>query len=140
MLIALAIIAIIGTIGIPAMQDLIRDSRTGSQARELLVLLTFARSEALRRNGDIHVLVGNDLVRVCESDACDNVLREMQWDRVQATAPADLTFTNRGYLQPFTGQQINIEHDGANTAGQRRCLRLDVTGQATLFGPACPEV
>ena len=137
LLVAIAVIVILATIGIPAVQELIKDNRTASQARALSALLMFARSEAIRRNADVAVEFFEGRVEVRLPDA--TIAREIQWDRVAVTEPGEnpIRFTNRGYLFSFDDQVITMRHENCQGSGQWRQFDVDKTGQLQVTRLTC---
>ena len=146
LMVVIAIIAIMATIGLPALQDLIRDNRTSAHARELGALLAFARSEALRRNGNVEVVIDTGRADVCLSTPCgrNNAIRSMVFQRVSVSAdplPIGLAFTNRGYIDPFGFLEFQISHEGCreNRPRESRNFSLERTGQLTVAADeGCP--
>ena len=53
LMVALAILAVLLAVAAPSYRDFIVDSRMNGEANELLTMLTFARSEAVKRNGTV---------------------------------------------------------------------------------------
>lgn len=60
LLVALAIVAILLTLAWPSYQQFVVDSRVTAQANEFLTALTFARSEAVKRNTTVTVCKSAD--------------------------------------------------------------------------------
>ncbi len=60
LMITLAVSAIIVTVAVPSFASFIRSQRASTQANDLLVSLTFARSEALKRGVPISVCSTDD--------------------------------------------------------------------------------
>ena len=146
LMVVLAVLAILVTIGLPAFAELIKDNRTAAQSRELNAILTFARSEAIRRNDDVSVeltsITGGWAAEVI--DSANNRIREATHDRVALTVPAGelpltLNFTNRGYLQPFSSQGFCLQHTAPPCARprQHRFFEVEATGQLQTTPIAC---
>jgi type IV fimbrial biogenesis protein FimT len=55
LMVTLAVVAVVVTVGVPAFTDFVRNQRATSQANDLLVALNFARSEAVKRGRSISV-------------------------------------------------------------------------------------
>ncbi len=53
LMVVIAIVAMLASIAIPSYQQLIVSSRMGTQANELLTMMQFTRSEAVKRNGRV---------------------------------------------------------------------------------------
>lgn len=146
LMVVLAVLAILVTIGLPSFAELIKDNRTAAQSRELNAILTFARSEAIRRNDDVSVqltsITGGWEAEVI--DSANNRIREATHDRVTLTVPGGglqltLNFTNRGYLQPFNSQGFCLQHTAPPCARprQHRFFEVEATGQLQTTPIAC---
>lgn len=59
-MVTVAVLAIIASIAVPAMQSLIATNRLGAASTELVSALQLARSEAIRRNAPVTVCGSND--------------------------------------------------------------------------------
>jgi len=59
LMVTIAILAILATIGLPSFQRLIADYRVSSQANGVQGLLQFARSEAVKRRQSVSVCLGD---------------------------------------------------------------------------------
>jgi type IV fimbrial biogenesis protein FimT len=59
-LVAIAIAAIILGIAVPNFQDFIRNTRLTTQANEFVLLLAYAKSEAVKRNRNVEVCSSDD--------------------------------------------------------------------------------
>ena len=147
LLVTIVVLSILSAIAYPAFQELLNNNRTAGQARELGVLLAFARSEAIRQNADVGVLltttgaeVCNDLYADIDSVCAPNLLlRRIQFDRVALSRSAALAFTNRGYINPFdSAQEFDLTHQPCRGPGQSRHFRIERTGQLTITRPGCP--
>ncbi|MEJ2347257.1 MAG: GspH/FimT family pseudopilin [Gammaproteobacteria bacterium] len=60
LLVAMAVFAILVTVGVPAMKSFMRDNRLASQTNELVGALNAARSEAVRRGANVTVCSSTD--------------------------------------------------------------------------------
>jgi len=74
LMVTLAILAILATIGMPSFQALIADYRVSAQANSVQGLLQFARSEAVKRRQDVTVCLNAEgnlevLVGFCDNDS-----------------------------------------------------------------------
>jgi len=65
LLVTLSIAGILLTIAVPSFIDFIRNSRMASQANELVLALTYAKSEAVKRNLTVAVQKNADTVTAC---------------------------------------------------------------------------
>lgn len=140
LIVTIAVMAILVTIGIPAIQELIKNNRVTAQSNELAAMINFARNEALRRNDSIPVdlsVAGNGWTgEVRSPDNLDDtvgctqgVLRCASYDNVGLSEDIGLTFNNRGYLVPFEPVTLALEHENCNGDRQRRLVRIRPSGQ-----------
>jgi type IV fimbrial biogenesis protein FimT len=92
LMVTIAILAILATIGLPSFQRLISDYRVSAQANGVQGLLQFARSEAVKRRQPVVVCRGPaDLVVRLENCATGELLRVL---------PIDPRVTLGGMLAP----------------------------------------
>lgn len=148
LIVAIAVAAILLTVAVPSLTKLIRDNRVTSQTNELVSLINLARNEAIRRNKSIDVdLISNAdgwAAEVRAPDGADDseectvgVLRCAEYNDVTLTAPDTITFNSRGYLSPFNGESLSLEHSGCSGDRQRREITILATGQVSSNSAAC---
>ena len=139
LLVVLAVIAILATIGLPSFQRLVADYRVSSQANSAQGLLQFARTEAIKRTAPVVVCsTGNELyVRV--SDSCAGAaFNDPENLRVLAIGErgvsfddsgigTGLTFAPSGYT--FSVRNFDVSHALANT----RRIRLIGSGFSEII-------
>ncbi|MQP76910.1 prepilin-type N-terminal cleavage/methylation domain-containing protein [Stenotrophomonas sp. MYb238] len=82
LMVTVAVLAIIATIAVPAMQGLIAANRLSAASTELVTALQLARSEAIRRNAP---------VMVCASDDGTNCENSTEWSRWIVTGTDNAT-------------------------------------------------
>ncbi|WP_433851149.1 GspH/FimT family pseudopilin [Stenotrophomonas nitritireducens] len=82
LMVTVAVLAIIATIAVPAMQGLIAANRLSAASTELVTALQLARSEAIRRNAP---------VTVCASDDGTNCENSTDWGRWIVTGTDNAT-------------------------------------------------
>jgi len=139
LMIVLVIIAILATIAVPSFQDLIRTNRVTSQSNELVTLITFARSEAIRRSTFVEVDLTapttnswNANVRVVTPDT---TLRTTAYIGLELRDPPGvLIFNSRGYLNPdpvtgWTPVEFSLRHPSCANQRQHREIQILPTGQ-----------
>jgi type IV fimbrial biogenesis protein FimT len=145
LLITLAVLAVLVSWGFPSLQESIRSNRMIAQNNEMLAILHYARSEAIRRNDSVEVHLGadgsawnayiDDPDNAADVEGClPGQLRCADNDKVSlATSSAIITFNNRGYIvesdEPWTSETVYLEHE--NCSGQNLRRRIDImpTGQ-----------
>lgn len=139
LLVVLAVIAILATVGLPSFQRIVADYRVTSQANSVQGLLQFARTEAIKRTAAVVVCsTGNELyVRVgnsCADTAFDDpenlrVLtigqRGVSFD--DSELGAGLSFAPTGYT--FSVRNFDVSHALADT----RRVRLIGSGFSEII-------
>jgi type IV fimbrial biogenesis protein FimT len=121
LLVTLAIAAILLTLAVPNFIAFVQNNRLATQANDLVTMLNYARSEALKRNMRI---------TVCSRDSDTDCLGTTNWDNgllVFADANGD------GVADP--GEAILQVRQGLEGGNTLRAGRSDVTYQSTGFSP-----
>jgi prepilin-type N-terminal cleavage/methylation domain-containing protein len=157
LIIVLAVLAILVSWGFPSLQESIRSNRMIAQNNEVLAVLHYARSEAIRRNESVEVhfseIDGTEWIFIDDPDNIAIVdgclpgqLRCSGTDKVDIdpstldSVDPMITFNNRGYIvegdEPWTSETIYLEHD--NCSGNLR-RRIDImpTGQINACALPC---
>ena len=151
LLVALSVLAILATIGIPSFQNLIRSNQVSASHNELIAMINFARSEAVRRNRNMVVefnQVNNGWNAFVidsdsggdESDECPTgpgALRCTQNASVLLNRSIQLEFDNRGYVTPFATESFNIQHSECRTPRHRRNITVLGTGHVNSVESEC---
>lgn len=153
LLVMIAVLAIIATVAIPGFQQLIIDSRLAAQNNELVAMLHFTKSEAIRRNatveaeftagalswtGEVRLPVGappEDTPPMCDA----GVIRCAANTGVAlSSGNTTVGFDNRGYLTPVNGawQQQILCLENENGTRERR-IAIAPTGQITSETVTC---
>jgi len=147
LLTVIAVIAVLATIAVPNFQQTIKNNQITGQHNELVALITFARSEALRRSGPVSVVVtesaGESIASVrpgLPTDEGTDILRQISLTGVLLTAPDDFSFNSRGYIRnPKSDEFLNpssisitLEHVNCTSPRQVRALEILATGQLTI--------
>jgi len=57
LMVAIAVLAILATVGVPSFRALIQNNRVTTQANELVSALSFARTEAVKRGRNVEVVI-----------------------------------------------------------------------------------
>lgn len=153
LLVTLAVIAILATIGLPALENTIRDARVTGQTNEFAGLINYGRVEATQGVAQISLRlepVGNGW-RACVFNAttcptpanCENatqtgcVLRLADHRNV-ATTPDILRidFDSRGILTTG-GASVRLTHNNCTRDSQSRDIAVLMSGQATITPGQC---
>lgn len=145
MMATVSIMAILMSVAVPGMSDLLESQRLRSAAFDLISDLTLARNEALKRGGNVTIapLSGTDWTNGWRVQlAADNsVLRERSPAGGTLTisgAPASLTYDRNGRLAGGGGtQRLQLDSSALAHDGQRRCVSIDPLGRARSDVGAC---
>jgi Tfp pilus assembly protein FimT len=124
-----------------------------AQNNEMIAMLYYARSEAIRRNAEIPVLIiataeGWDAIIEDPSEEADvegcvpGQLRCSSNTRVSLTAATTmLTFNNRGYIRnaddAWTVETLFLQHESCVGQNQRRRINISPTGQVSSCRLPC---
>ncbi len=159
LMITLTVVAILLTIAVPSITEIIKNNRVTGQNNELVALINLARNEAIRRNLDLDgtqdvvlrldattdgwsgnvVVTGGTTAPGCPV----GVIRCADNSRVDFTpATIDIRFDSRGYLANFTETTLCLSHADCNGERQHRRLTIFPSGRIES-GPlscndACP--
>lgn len=137
MLIVVAIMGILAAIATPYMGDMIRRQRIKTAAFDVFSSLSFARSEAIKRNTAVTVLPtgGNWAAGWRITDSNNNLLRQQAgWDALDAVGPASVVFASSGRASALAS--ISLSSSGVD-ANSFRCVKLDLSGRAISKEGAC---
>lgn len=147
LMVTVAVIGILALVAMPAMTDLINNSRVTAQAEEVVSSLQLARAEAVRRNARVTVCAGT-------AGACSGSTSWANWtvfgrDLTAATATTDVirdaaAVTSVQVSGPAAGivykasglidsqQQVEVSKSGV-----KRCLTVLISGVASVSKGAC---
>ena len=145
LLVVIVVIAIMAAIAIPSFQDLARTNAVASQNNEMVALIQYARSEAVRSGAPVTVTIENSGAANWIARVED--LRQTSNARVMLSGAGALTFNNRGYLALDAGNPDAWNPDGATLClthtqsalpRHRRLLTILPTGQLEGTNDECP--
>ncbi|SET73573.1 type IV fimbrial biogenesis protein FimT [Marinobacter segnicrescens] len=156
LMITLAVLAIILTIGIPSFRTLIENNRVTSQANTLLSAVNLARTEAIKRGTEVTLLaeaggfangycvtVGN-YANCGAAEAGNDVIRSFEEPGALILRDGGLTnvsFDGRGFRSaPGAGVNVQIEFQPLScTLGDQRLRQLNVAraGRASVTQGNC---
>lgn len=144
LLVTLAVVAVLVMVGIPSFADLIKNNRVSTQANALMRSLQLARSEAVKRGGQVTVCISADQA-TCAADNSSNweqgwvVFVDNNGDgvidagedivRVQATLPSGYTVKAGGNFDDWVAYLSSGRSDGSGGLGNdtfRICADNDV--------------
>ena len=137
MMIVIGIVAILAAIAAPNMGAMVRKQRIKTAAFDVFASLTFARSEAIKRNTTVTVTPQGGAWgsgwQITDSNG--NVLRnQASFTNVSFAGPAAVSFGGSGRLTAGAGQPFSLTGDDSYTS---RCVTLDLSGRAISKEGAC---
>ena len=151
LMVAIAVLSILLTIGVPGFNSFIQNSRSTALANELVTTLNLARSESVRRAEDIIVCASNDQTS-CSGDWVDgwivipsgaNQTPIRVWDSPAQTAviartgaSGNLIFNSLGEL--VTGNTTFNTHFSNCNGEQARSININASGRINTRRIVCP--
>ena len=150
-MVTIAVVAILATVGVPALQSLVQQNRVVSETNQLVTALNLARTEAVRRGEDVAVRPqGSEGISggycVLSSGSCDDdsIRSFAAMSRVQAVASLDndnwIRFDSRGRKTAPTGSvEVTLTPDGcpSGTGERARVVTVSPSGLITTRSAAC---
>lgn len=150
MMVVLAIMGIAMSIGVPAVRDLMANQRMRGAAFNLVVSTMFARGEAIKRGTTVAIKApsSDDLttgwcIQIGSTETCDVSDPGVSAIKVEQpqtgvtyefkTAAAPISFNRAGRLAAL----VKVEITDSVNAAMKRCVVIDVGGNATSTVGAC---
>lgn len=147
LVVTLAVLAILTTVAIPSFNNFMANQRVKSSAQGLFTSLNFARSEAIRRNGEVLVRISSnvdgpvwivtptatqDPVACLDSTATSNdCLRVNQaTTAVTIDGATEVTFTRNG--RATAGKTFSLCDAEQSDSVAQRVIRVDLTGRPNI--------
>lgn len=134
-LVVVAIVGILASIGIPSMRDMIMNTRLRSASSDLYASLIFARAEAIKRNANVAVTpVSGDWRNGWSVTSGATVLKQQDallptLDSLGGTA---ITYRGNGRVTAAAAAQFVFAFSTEFPALPARCVRIDVSGRPNL--------
>lgn len=137
LLIAIAMLAILTTLAVPAFTQFIQNNRLSAQANEMVAAMQFARSEALRRGRPVQVCSSSDgaacngnwnegWIAVVDPGGDDEeVLRVWPTpgtDFQFSPSSGSVQFTREGFTNAVAEQTFDLQLEGCTTNNARQVL------------------
>lgn len=140
LMVAIAVLAILATVGVPSFRELIQNNRVTTQTNELVSALNFARTEAVKRGRNVEVVVTQAdpgwRARVA-LDATDETLRVVDRQGSQVSLDADVTIVFGPTGIPNAGADFALEPGPSCTGQKRREITVGASGQITTTRANC---
>jgi type IV fimbrial biogenesis protein FimT len=140
LMVTLAVLAILITVGIPAFGDMVQNNRVTAQTNELVSALNTARSEAVKRGRNVQVVVaaednGWSAVVSVVGAAGDPVRVIERADSIVTVNAATVVFRPTG--APLAPQDFDIQPQHDCSGQQRRQVAVTLSGQVRTTRQAC---
>ena len=141
MMVVVAILAVMMSIGVPSFQSLIAGQRLRSAATHLQSALNLTRSEAIKRNAVV-TLSPNSATNWQTGwkivDSASTILF------TRAALPATMTITGPASVQYRGTGRINATADGkfqlsTSATTEIRCVEVDLSGISMITKGVCPS-
>ena len=140
LMVAIAVLAILATVGVPSFRELIQNNRVVTQTNELVSALNFARTEAIKRGRDVELVVTQVdpgwRARVAV-DVTDETLRVVDRQGSQVAVDADVTIVFGPTGVPNAGANFAMEPGPSCTGDKRREIVVGASGQITTTRAVC---
>lgn len=140
LLVVVTIVAILAGIALPSFQALVHNQRVKNASFELFSSLMVARSEAIKRNGDVTItpVTGSWQAGWQITRADGTVLKnhDALTNLVISGAPSTLTYNRSGRLSATTSPAIQIDMNPADSA-YIRCITIELSGLPRTTKGAC---
>lgn len=141
LLTVVAVVAILAAVAIPSFNQIISSQRIRNASFELFATLMFARSEAVKRNGDVTItpLEGGWHEGWQITAPGGTVIKNHQALRnvVISDAPESLVYTRTGRLSATALPAFQFDVDPANE-DYVRCISITLSGLPKTSKAACP--
>lgn len=138
LMVALSVTVILLTLAVPSFQEFIRGQRVKTTSFDIFAALTYTRSEALKRNGDVTITpVSNNWSNGWNITSAATTLRTeaSQSTSVVLTGPASITFGRDGRADANTTIQVDANPSAASISS--RCISIDLSGRPNSKKGTC---
>lgn len=138
LMIATVITAILAGLAAPSFQELIEVQRAKSAASDLLIVLTRARSEAIKRNAEVTLSAKSanwtNGWQIPDPVTGDLIEDHAAIRNLTLSGPASVVFQSSGRVKGGSSVNINISGNDTNSA---RCVTLDLSGRPSIKASSC---
>lgn len=138
-MVALAIVGILASIGLPAFRDLIAGQRVKTVSTDIYSSLLRARGEALKRNVNVAVspvdtawTKGWNMPN--PSDTTTYIEQHGAVASVTITGPSVVTYRSSGRVLETTEPSFDIS---ASNTSVHRCIKVDLSGRPYVKNTSC---
>jgi type IV fimbrial biogenesis protein FimT len=145
LIVTVAIVAVLAALAGPSFREYIAAQRIKNASFDLMSALAFTRSEALKRNANIHLCAGGTdwasgwTIRIGAADCSGTALRTQNpftgLALTNSATLATLTYGNDG--RPAATTAFNIALPSPISGVNPRCVTIDLSGTARSNVGAC---
>lgn len=138
-LVVVAVLVILATVGIPNFGPTVANSRATSAANDLLGSLQLARSEAARLNEPVLIVpTGGTWTDGWRIERDGEPIRERHaLPRVTITGPDRMEFGSAGNATPEPADRFDFQITADGGGNPRRCLSVTASGSAAVNHGDC---
>jgi type IV fimbrial biogenesis protein FimT len=140
----MAIIAVIATLALPDLSNLLVNQRLRSAGTDFMSSLIMARSEAIKRNGPVEIrpVTGTDwaqgwVVNATASNEQIDKRNPLGMNVAVSLAPAAIAYQHNGRLTAAATNKVQFSDSRSGSALSPRCLVIDPSGLPRLILGAC---
>lgn len=138
LMVAISIMVILMMIAVPSFQEFIHGQRVKTTSFDVFAALTYARSEAMKRNGDVTITpVSSNWANGWNIAAASATLRTQasQSTTVLLTGPASITYGRDGRANASATIQVDPNPSAASITS--RCVSIDLSGRPNSKKGTC---
>jgi type IV fimbrial biogenesis protein FimT len=142
LMVVIAIVAIVSAIALPSLTAFIDSTRFSAQANDLVAALSYARSEAVKRNADVSICPSTDGAACASSSSWSTGwLVTLADGTVLQVYPAlksgiTLTASASGSLDYRPSGQSTTRTFNLCSSGRSRGIQVSQTGRVAMTNPA----
>jgi type IV fimbrial biogenesis protein FimT len=144
LLIVMVIIAVVATIAMPELSNLLVNQRLRAAGTDLMSSLIVARSEAIKRNGPVEVRPASGVdwtqgwvVNATVSNEQIDKRNPLGSNVAVSLAPASIAYQHNGRLTSAATNKVQFSDSRSGSALSPRCLVIDPSGIPKLILGAC---
>lgn len=138
LLIVVAIMAIMAMVAMPSFTDVIESQRMKSAATDLMIVMTRARSEAIKRNTNVTLSpkAGGWASGWQIPDPTSGALIEEHGplNGISISGPGSVVYQGSGRVQGSTAPSFTVS---GNFTSSARCVAVDLSGRPSVKAGSC---
>jgi type IV fimbrial biogenesis protein FimT len=135
LLMVLVIGGVLLTLAMPSMKTFVLSQRTKTASFDVFATLTFAHSEAIKRNGDVTITPSGGWQNGWTvTDANNNVLkRQPALKGLTITGPTTVVYQKDGHLSTAVTTPFAVDPSPSVASIPSRCIKIDLSGRPTSY-------